>query len=408
MRLTLALILLAVAAPAARAQDECPGFLPQIACAAPADPAAIAAYEGSWLHRTLAFQHRIGDTLPLVNAPWVGTHNSANSTSESPTLSGADSNQMLSLTDQLRLDVRSLELDIHFAGGVPRVCHARGADQGHAGCTTERTLAERLPEIRDWLDAHPREVVLLYLEDHLQGGGYDPAAAVLEEALGPKLYRPPPGTCTSMPMRLSRRQVLAAGKQVLAISSCGEGTAWQGLIFDDAPRAEFEGNAGDFDPAACGYTGHFQRYYEDSTALSYGAGGFQEFPALTPEVTGQMWSCGVDLLGFDQLLPGDGRLAALAWSWAQDQPAGPGCAVQRARWRIVSCAGRRAFACRGPGRSITVDPRRGPWSARPSGCRRALPRTGYEAARLRATMADAGVKSVWLRHRRSAVEQRRP
>ena len=394
----LAVVLFLLAAAPARAQESCPGFLPQIACEAPEDPAAIEAYEGSWLHRTLAFQYRLGNSLPLRNAPYVGTHNSYNSTAEDPTLSGSDANQMLSLTDQLRLDVRSLELDVHFFGGRPVLCHARSADEGHAGCTTERTFAERLPELRTWLEAHPRQVVLLYLEDHLQGG-YDEGAAVLEEGLGPLLYRPPPGTCTPMPLSLTRKQVLAAGKQVLAISSCGEGTQWRGLVFDDEHRAEHEGNAGDFEPyPACDYTGHFQRFYEDSTALSYGAGGFEEFPAMTPEVTREMTRCGVDLTGFDQLLPGDGRLAALAWSWAPRQPAGRGCAVMSARWRIVPCGKRRTFACRTRTGYAIVG--RGPWRRKPSGCRRALPRTGYEAQQLRDAMREASVRSVWLGLRR--------
>lgn len=401
MRLTLAVVvfLLVAAAPARAQEDECPGFLPQIACEAPEDPAAIEAYEGSWLHRTLAFQFRLGNTLPLVNAPYVGTHNSANSTSEDPTLSGSDSNQMLSLTDQLRLDVRSLELDVHNINGTPVLCHGRGADELHAGCTNERTFAERLPELRGWLDAHPRQVVLLYLEDHLEGA-YDTGAAVLQDALGPLLFKPPAGECAPMPLELTRKQILAAGKQVLAISSCGEGTAWGGLIFDDAERAEHEGSAADFEPyPACEYGGHFQRFFEDSTALSFGAGGGQARPSLTPEVTREMTRCGVDLLGFDQLLPGDGRLAALAWSWAPKQPSGPGCAVQRVRWRIVACARKRPSACRTP-TGYRIVRARAPWTRKPRGCRRALPRTGLEAQQLRDAMKAAGVRSAWLRLRR--------
>ncbi|MEA2123426.1 MAG: hypothetical protein QOI80_208, partial [Solirubrobacteraceae bacterium] len=164
-------------------------------------PASAAAedYAHSWLHRTLAFQYRIGATEPLVNAPWVGTHNSFNTRTEPPTLSGEDANQKLSLTQQLDIDVRSLELDIHNINGTPVVCHGRGADQAHFGCTTERTFAERLTEIRDWLDAHPHQVLLLYLEDHLEGA-YDAGAQMLDDVLGAKLYKPPANTCAPMPL----------------------------------------------------------------------------------------------------------------------------------------------------------------------------------------------------------------
>src|SRR3954447_9582729 len=113
------------------------GAVPEESCATPVTPRvshkAIDAYQDSWLHHTLAFQYRLGNTLPLRNANWVGTHNSFNSASERFTVSGMDANQQTSLVDQLRMDVRSLELDAHFvptpwANGAkaPVACHGRG------------------------------------------------------------------------------------------------------------------------------------------------------------------------------------------------------------------------------------------------------------------------------------------
>src|ERR1041385_8524020 len=44
------------------------GLVPEEQCATPVTPrvshAAIAAYRHSWLHRTLAFQYRLGNSLP--------------------------------------------------------------------------------------------------------------------------------------------------------------------------------------------------------------------------------------------------------------------------------------------------------------------------------------------------------
>ncbi len=406
MRLTVAVVLFLLFAPSAHAQTDCPPLLPEAACAPVRSPAAteaaITAYEGSWLHRTLAYQYRLGSRLPLVNAPLIGTHNSFNTLTESPTLSGTDANQRLSMRDQLRIDVRSLEIDVHNIGGRPVVCHGRGADEQHAGCTNERPFADRLAEIRAWLKAHPREVILLYLEDHLEGA-YDAGAEVLAEELGPELYRPPPGECAPMPLRLTRKAIRRAGKQVLAISGCGEGSAWAGLIFDDEARSRFEGGGDDFEPyPECDYSDHFQRFFEDSTALSAGVdtiGGATPGPGLTPERTREMTRCGVDLFGFDQLQPDDGRLAATVWSWARDEPSGRGCAVQSGRWRIVPCSRKRAFACRRPGGRLTIRKQRAPWGRKPRGCGRVLPRSGYQAQRLRDAMRRAGVRSVWLRSR---------
>ena len=116
----------------------------------------------------LVFQYALGNDLPLRDAPWVGTHNSFNSIAEmGNTLSDTDSNQQLSLLDQLSIDVRSIELDVHSFTGRQVVCHARGADQGHAGCSVEKDFATVLDEIGGWLRAHRDQVLLLYLEDNL-------------------------------------------------------------------------------------------------------------------------------------------------------------------------------------------------------------------------------------------------
>jgi hypothetical protein len=388
----------------------------------------VAAYEASWLHRTLAFQYELGAPLPLRNAPWIGTHNSANTSTEVPTLSGIDANQRISLTDQLRLDVRSLELDVHFVPSVwgggaktPIVCHGRGADQLHAGCTTERTLAERLAELRAWLDAHPGQVLLLYLEDHLEDAtGYEAGARMVAEQLGEHLYRPPAGAgCTPMPLELTREQVRAAGAQVIAISGCGPaGTSWTGLVFDDAERAANESGSADFAPyPGCDgerplefYDAHLIRYFEDSTGLTAGtefAGGQPYDRGLTPERTRAMARCGVDLFGFDQLVPDDRRLGALVWSWAPGEPvkANGDCTVQgrSGRWRAEHCGARRAFACLDAAGRWSVDTRRGRQGAgddRCAGATFALPRTGLEAQRLRDAMAAAAVRRVWVADRR--------
>ncbi len=352
-----------------------------------------------WLQDALAFQYHLGDPLPMVNAPWVGTHNSFNSPTEPGTLSSQDPNQKLSLSGQLDIGVRSLELDVHNIAGTPIVCHGEGADQAHLGCSTERTLAARLPEIRSWLDAHPSEVLLLYLEDHLEGA-YDTGAQVLRQGLGDKLYLPPPGSCTQLPHALTRNQIRAAGKQVIIMSNCGEGTAWRSLVFASDERAKDEGGPRDFTVRypQCDYSDRFQRFYEDSTKLSATVDQTNGLPPapLTPAITRAMTKCGVDLLGFDQLTSTDGRLAATIWSWAPGQPSGTGCVLMRTRFRVAPCTARHRFACRAADGRLTVSPTRAIWKRRPRGCRRGLPRTGYEAAKLR----DAsGGKAVWLKLR---------
>src|SRR3954451_10826636 len=142
----------------------------------PCQPEAdVSGWDQTWTHRALAFQYELGGDVPLRDAPWIGTHNSFNSIAEmGNTLSDTDANQQLSLLDQLSIDVRSVELDVHSFAGREVVCHARGADQGHAGCSAEKDFATVLGELAGWLRTHRDQVLLLYLEDHLDGqAGHD-------------------------------------------------------------------------------------------------------------------------------------------------------------------------------------------------------------------------------------------
>ena len=359
-----------------------------VACTTPIGPRVdrrkVAAHEKSGLHDALALQYELGSVLPFRETPWLGTHNSFNSASEMVTPSQTDSNQQLSMTDQLRIDMRSLELDVHWFLGRPVLCHARSSAELHAGCTVERLYEDGLEEIARWLDAHPDQVLLLYVEDHLEEtAAFEATAAATERALGDRVFRPAGAGCEGFGAAPSREQVREAGAQVILISTCQAGTPWGRLTFDDAERARNEG--GEF--TGCpGYQGVLKRFFEDSTGLSAGlafAGGEPMDPGLTPDVVAEMVRCGVDLLGFDQILPDDGRLDAAVWSWADGQPAAGKCAAQTADgWRSVSCKKPALpYACRaGSGWTLAAKP-----------CATFdVPRTGYDARSLSATLAAAG------------------
>ena len=208
-------------------------------------PAAAAGpvedFEGSGVDRALDLQYELAGDLPLRNTPWVGTHNSFNSSAEmGTTLSTQDSNQQITILDQLEIDVRSLELDVHRfpsaegGGFAPVICHARGGGEAHFGCSSEKTLAPVLEQIVTWLrlPANSDQVLLLYLEDHLDNAdGYDQAAEVVSEKLGPLLYRPPASGCTELPYGLTRDGIAATGAQVIVVSDCGAGSGWPSVAF---------------------------------------------------------------------------------------------------------------------------------------------------------------------------------
>src|SRR6202008_3713539 len=98
-------------------------------------------------------QSRLGYALPFTAITLLHTHNSFNATGDTtpPTISGTDANQLYSLTDQLRMDIRASEGDVHWMPGregtpqsdgfEPMVCHGY-TDNGapHVGCSYERPL----------------------------------------------------------------------------------------------------------------------------------------------------------------------------------------------------------------------------------------------------------------------------
>lgn len=381
--------------------------------------AAIAEYEKSWLHKTIAFQHHLGNDVAFRDAPWLGTHNSYNDPNEQPTLSHTDSNQQLNMLDQLRIDQRSLEIDVHWlpsprAGGRPAavLCHGQGQ---YAGCTTERLLSERLPEITAWLDKHPKEVLLLYVQDEIyEAPGYENVIETLTSQLGKKLFKPEGGGCQTLPLDLTRLKVLKAGAQVVIVSSCGDGPSLAPVAYSWPSSVRFESRPYGFgSPQSCDndgkpvpYASHLVRFYEDSTWLSVAAqntGVTRADDGLTPETLKKMLACGVDLIGFDQILPDDGRLAAAAWSWDALEPKRGACAVigPEGRWASDSCQPRLPVACRADN---------GTWSVLPGydkpQMKAKLP-NWYEAKKSRArkkAKARSSVKdkSTWARSKRDA------
>ncbi len=384
----------------------------------------ISIFERSPLARTLAFQSQLGDGLGLRDATFAGTHNSFNETSEPPTVSHTDSNQQLDLTDQLRLGMRSLELDVHWlpsprAGGAfaPVLCHATGP----VGCSTERLLADRLPEVTRWLDDNPRAVILLYLEDQIDDpAGYEASAEVVRDALGDRLYTPAGPGCTNLPLDLTRDQVRAAGRQVIVVGDCGTG-AWQGVSHAWPGSVRFEaGPEGYEDYPACGGAkanearAKILRYFEDSTFVSALTGlGSPRDPGLTPARVRQMDRCGTNLLGFDQLVPGDPRLPALAWSWIDGPPAAgdPTCTVRRSdgRWESRSCRTRNRPSCRRADGSWFVLAKTTERNPAGKACRRAgalfrSPRTAFQNQLL---SDAAGAGETWIAYRPAPRASRR-
>ncbi|HVL80831.1 MAG TPA: hypothetical protein VM840_04470 [Actinomycetota bacterium] len=397
------------------------GGAPQDTCRAgdgrDVSPAAVEAYEASWTHRALTLQRALDDEIPLRHALIPATHNSYNSFAYPPTLSGYDANHVLSMTDQLRLDMRSLELDVHWApsvegdpaqgGRAPILCHGRSESGQHPGCTAERHLRHGLAEIRAWLDANPHEFLLLYMENHLDGSpaAHAAAAAAITHELG-GLVRPPAQRCAPLPMDMSRAEIVAAGHRVVMVGNCDPAVAgeWGSFVHLRGPTW-LEGNSGPGDGFDCeadrarrDYASSFIRYYDGGTWLQAMTGDVGETP---PAETARMVACGVNLLGFDHLTPDDPRLDAVVWSWAPGDPAASGCAYRGGdgRFRSDGCEEPRPYVCF-DGTHWSVTGPAGSWDQGAEACAAAgtafsVPRTGWQNAQVPAGEA-------WVAYRETA------
>jgi hypothetical protein len=426
------------------ASTECRALgIPDSNCVLPAGQKVLASdtagYLRSWTHRTVEFQYALGDSLPLSQAQWLGTHNSFNSFSYGPTPSRLDSNQQLTLSQQLAIDMRALELDTHWMpaansqGGQVVICHGRDYSQANFGCTTEFPLPHMLTEVDRWLNAHPTQVIVLYLDDN-----FGPAAAYTEATqelnaglLRPDgsslIYRPNPSAisssgCAQLPLDTSRDQVRAAGRQVIVVAAdCASG--WSSDVFSWRNEEVESGSTPGFEPyPACDatygrgvYATHLVRYFEDSTFVAAATNptetpAAQQANALSPADVTWMTSCGVNLFGFDQILPNDGRLAAAVWSWADGEPRlnDGRCTLEGAngRWAIGNCTTVRPAACTTAAGawvlSTPVDYSGAATACSALGATFNLPRSGLQNSVLRALL---GGGSSWL-HLRFAGHNR--
>ncbi|MBV9486895.1 MAG: hypothetical protein JO246_12660, partial [Frankiaceae bacterium] len=128
-------------------------------------------YRHSWVHHALLLQRRLDARSPLYEAQFAGSHNTFNASSYFvpangkpvdyyPTLTNQDPNQVFSIADQLRLDIRGIEIDLHWVlslyGSVSTggywvdVCHGDsqslplGGPTVHVGCSIDRSFQSAL------------------------------------------------------------------------------------------------------------------------------------------------------------------------------------------------------------------------------------------------------------------------
>lgn len=400
----------------------------------PVHEPAMVAFESGWVARALDLQRELDLDVPLTEALTLHTHNSGNSAAYDPSVTINDANQVLSVTDQLRLGIRGIELDVHWTphpAGDPEEgfravvqCHGQSADTPagsvHPGCSVDRTFDAHLAELAAWLDRPEAdgELVVLYLENQLDGADAAHAAAVasLERHLGDLLHRPAPGAgCQDLPVTRTKREILDTGARVLLTGNCGP-AGWTDLVFQRGPAWDEGGAVSDYPTGtACeaereahDYDRTFVRRFEDSTFLSLAVNGGSH---ISPEVAAAMVRCGVNFPGLDQVHPGDERLPALVWSWrAGADPDDPeaACAAQGddGRFGALPCDAVLPVACRTQDGGWATSTRPVPWAESDLACAddghagAGVPANGWDNELLR--RATDGLGDIWLAYARQA------
>ncbi|NRA23472.1 MAG: hypothetical protein HRU08_03170 [Oleispira sp.] len=370
---------------------------------------AYALDTSAWRIKALRIQNKLDYRETLDNALFLGTHNSYNAKEYSTSFSYLDPNHYLSIYDQLEAGMVTLELDVHNYtkansfwawewGTELTLCHAKDE---HLGCSIyDRAVLEGLAEIELFLSQNTDEVILLYIEDHMDGQ-YDTMISFLEATIGDRIYRPD-GTngCEQIPnTTLSKQDVLDAGKQVLLYGHnkvCNEATPdiWHTWAYS-------------------GGTG--KRAFEDRTGLSdlWGTPKVLTADALIDELADGVNFVGLDMLGYSDT----DRISAAVWSWNTNEPNNVGdedCGMMRSdgRWNDAKCTNLKNFACKNDADEWYVTSATGVWSegvgmcdAETSGAYQfAVPTNYSENQNLLAAQSAAGVSSSWMFYSDLAVE----
>ncbi|SRR5579883_432967 len=407
-----------------------------------------AAQQTTWVMNALKLQREIDVHAPFNETTFLATHNSFNSASYStPRRSYVDPNQQLSVYEQLNAGVRSIEYDAHWTKSHDEhskdimLCH--GTDK-NLGCSPfDRNITEGLQELRDWLKANPEEIVLLYIERHLDG--HEPQlASELETYLGDFIFKPSVlrkendnlKGCMAIPSSLTKADILRAGKQLLIVTKgCASdfkdqdkfSQQWNDYVFagigeiSSDPYSFIDANITDFPGYPdCGKSNIFNsdsthtslwRIYEDRTKLSNAVHSEKK---LEDNDMQELMRCNINWPSMDMLSVDDSRLAAAIWSWAESYPQeGKGqCVIYKNNegMQNLPCDQLAAgYVCREEGsRVMKVISASGTWHEGENYCQAigknwhfTVPVNGYQMSVIKDAMTSMALSSAWLNYTES-------
>lgn len=396
------------------------------------DKRRIWAGRNAWLEWALK-QQRYGISVnePINWVPHVSGHNAFSSRNQG---FGIDqSNQTYSISDQLRMGVRFLEIDPHYSEGQYVVCH-----NGKQVClpSYRRRLAYVFDEIRNWLRDNPDEVLFIKLDEHV-GDNTAGLGELINHYFGNTVYK----RAADPKQWPTVAQVRAAGKQVLLATRNAQISSTTYMWYFDFNYATGRDHPSDFTLSACTDGDGRATYSRPKwmwSALAEGrsASNFFDPTGLIPsgEAVAAYLRCGVSVVGLDYLdalgdsaitlfrsYDKDERIAGSVWTFEPSDYGRAGPVMLRGntgRWASRPPAEPRRFACAlvdagadFQSRGFRVTQAADVWTRGEETCRREFG-SGYRFAVPtlphinNAVMRAAGGSDVWLNY--SLVAQRDP
>ena len=367
-------------------------------------------YFSSWEVQALTLQNRLDMNEPFKRAIFPHTHNSYNNKGDGYT---ADVNHIVSISDQLKMGIRSLAFDVApYPATLPYSKETSSIRLCHKVCSkSDLKLSKGLDIIRDFLrqDKYKNEVILLQIEVNLptynKGDYVKHVRKKIAEHLSDLVYRPSGGSCTDFNKTMlnkSKADILKAGKNVVILSekACykNEMNSWifEGRLnkkikqqkdakpFKGFPDCTYDGkNITDFNA-------EIWRSYNDGTLLGK---AFADAGKITVGEVKAMASCGINAIGPERLKKWMDQHKAQVWSWDENQPNDGkkgNCAMsqENGRFNDRDCSVKLNFACRDKNDHTRwkVTDTIGPWNNGSKACKDkfgsdyffAVPHNGYQ------------------------------
>jgi hypothetical protein len=389
-------------------------------------------YFDSWEVKALTLQNRLDQKEPLKRAIFPHTHNSYNNKGDGY---WADINHIVGISDQLKMGIRFLELDVaSYPWKLPyssissiRLCHK-------VCSKSDMSLNNGLKKIRDFLKKNKNEVILIWLEVNLPSNNKSKflkeVRKKIDKHIGNYVYRPSGGSCRNFDdvmLNKSKLDILNAGKNVVIFSkrACYKGKM-QSWVFDGRldNRIKQKKDSDTFlGFPNCTYDSYkisdfnskFWRSYNDGTLVGK---ALDDADNMTVSEIKAMRGCGINVIGPERLTKWMKHHKAQVWSWSEGQPNGgknSNCAMSQnnGRFHDRNCSVKAHFACRHKNHHNVwkVTNTVGSWKNGSKVCKNefgnnyffAVPRNGYQNNLLNQAKSK-GVNNVWLSYSDSANE----